>query len=105
MGTAAYHGAEVVDLAGRLTAGDFECWYRTSRDSAPRPTVLMFNGFDASQEEMLHVSGLAALQRGFHVVTFEGPGQPTVLREQGLGFRHDWEAVPASVIRFHRRRR
>lgn len=74
--------------------------YRASRDSTPRPTVLMFNGFDGSQEEMLHVSGLAALERGFHVVTFEGPGQPTVLREQGLGFRHDWEAVVSPVADF-----
>jgi pimeloyl-ACP methyl ester carboxylesterase len=60
----------------------------------------MFNGFDGSQEEMLHVSGFAALERGFHVVTFEGPGQPTVLREQGLGFRHDWEAVVSPVADF-----
>jgi dienelactone hydrolase len=72
--------------------------YRASRDSTPRPAVLMFNGFDGSQEEMLHVSGLAALERGFHVVTFEGPGQPTVLREQGLGFRPDWEAVVSPVV-------
>ncbi len=60
----------------------------------------MFNGFDGSQEEMLHVSGFAALERGFHVLTFEGPGQPTVLREQGLGFRHDWEAVVSPVVDF-----
>src|SRR5262249_48619617 len=66
----------------------------------PRPAVLMFNGFDGSQEEMLHISGLAALQRGFNVVTFEGPGQPTVLREQELGFRPDWEAVVSPVVDF-----
>jgi alpha-beta hydrolase superfamily lysophospholipase len=74
--------------------------YRASDDRAPRPTILMFNGFDGSQEEMLHASGLAALERGFHVVTFEGPGQPTVLREQGLGFRYDWEAVVTPVVDF-----
>jgi pimeloyl-ACP methyl ester carboxylesterase len=74
--------------------------YRASSDMTPRPTVLMFNGFDGSQEEMLHVSGFAALERDFHVVTFEGPGQPTVLREQGLGFRHDWEAVVTPLVDF-----
>ena len=67
-------------------------------DAARRPTILMFNGFDGSQEEMLHVCGLAALERGFHVVTFEGPGQPSVVRDQGLGFRHDWEAVVTPVV-------
>jgi dienelactone hydrolase len=73
-------------------------FYRAARSATPRPTILMLNGFDGSQEEMLHLSGLAALERGFHVLTFEGPGQPTVVREQGLGFRHDWEEVVTPVV-------
>jgi dienelactone hydrolase len=73
-------------------------FFPAERDGTPRPTVLMFNGFDGSQEEMLHISGFAALERGFNVVTFEGPGQPTVVREQGLGFRHDWEQVVSPVV-------
>jgi pimeloyl-ACP methyl ester carboxylesterase len=72
--------------------------YRATSDTAPRPAILMFNGFDGSQEEMLHLCGLAALERGFDVMTFEGPGQPTVVREQGLGFRHDWEQVVTPVV-------
>jgi dienelactone hydrolase len=84
-----------------LPADDFTIpaiLYRASRDTRPRATLVMFNGFDGSQEEMLHACGIAALERGFHVVTFEGPGQPTVLREQGLGFRHDWEAVVTPIV-------
>jgi dienelactone hydrolase len=72
--------------------------YRASTDPSPRPAVLMFNGFDGSQEEMLHLCGFAALERGFDVLTFEGPGQPTVVREQELGFRHDWEQVVTPVV-------
>jgi dienelactone hydrolase len=72
--------------------------FRAASGNEARPAVLMFNGFDGSQEEMLHLSGLAALERGFDVLTFEGPGQPTVLREQGIGFRHDWEAVVTPVV-------
>jgi pimeloyl-ACP methyl ester carboxylesterase len=73
-------------------------FFRAESEPTPRPTVLMFNGFDGSQEEMLHVCGIAALERGFNVVTFEGPGQPTVLREQAIGFRHDWEQVVTPVV-------
>jgi dienelactone hydrolase len=73
-------------------------FYRAGHDSTPRPIILMFNGFDGSQEEMLHLCGFAALERGFNVMTFEGPGQPSVLRGQGLGFRHDWEAVVTPVV-------
>jgi dienelactone hydrolase len=72
--------------------------YQAGPEAIPRPTILMFNGFDGSQEEMLHVCGFAALERGFNVLTFEGPGQPTVVREQGLGFRHDWEQVVTPVV-------
>ncbi|KAI1384756.1 2,6-dihydropseudooxynicotine hydrolase [Hypoxylon trugodes] len=64
----------------------------------PRPTLLMCNGYDGSQEEMYHAIGAATLQRGINVITFEGPGQPTVRRQQGLGFIHDWEKVVTPVI-------
>ena len=33
-----------------------------------------------------------------NVLTFEGPGQPTVIREQRVGFRHDWEQVVTPVV-------
>ncbi|KAM3509214.1 hypothetical protein MY11210_006397 [Beauveria gryllotalpidicola] len=55
------------------------------------PTILMCNGFDGSQEEMFHIFGRAALDRGYNVITYEGPGQPTVRREQNIGFIPDWE--------------
>ena len=73
-------------------------FYRPAADARPRPTLLMCNGYDGSQEELLHVSGLAACARGFNVVTFEGPGQPTVIREQGLTFIDEWEKVVTPVI-------
>lgn len=84
-----------------LRAQGFEIpaiFYRTTLDSAPRPTVLMCSGFDGSQEEMLHSSGFAALERGYHVLTYEGPGQPTVRREQGVGFIYDWERALSPVV-------
>jgi dienelactone hydrolase len=72
--------------------------YRAGYAGERRPTVLMCNGYDGSQEELLHVSGFAALERGFNVVTFEGPGQPSVLRSQGLGFITEWEEVVSPVM-------
>jgi dienelactone hydrolase len=95
--------AQLTPSAERITirANGFSVpaiFYRAISDGSPRPTILMFNGFDGSQEEMLHICGFAALERGFHVLTFEGPGQPTVVREQSLGFRHDWEAVVTPIV-------
>lgn len=72
--------------------------YRPFNDSKLRPTLLLCNGYDGSQEEMLHVFGFGALERGFNVITFEGPGQPTVVREQKIGFIAEWEKVVAPVV-------
>lgn len=51
-------------------------------------------------EEMLHINGFAALSRGYNVILYEGPGQPTVRRSQNLGFIADWERVGTPVVDF-----
>ena len=66
--------------------------------AGPRPTLILGNGYDGAQEEMLHVTGFAALERGFNVITYEGPGQPTIRRQQSLGFIHQWEKVVSPVV-------
>ncbi|KAH9993352.1 alpha/beta-hydrolase [Xylariaceae sp. FL0662B] len=65
-----------------------------------RPTILMSNGYDGAMEEMYHMHGAAAVERGYNVVLYEGPGQPSVRRDQGLGFVHDWERVVSPVVDF-----
>jgi pimeloyl-ACP methyl ester carboxylesterase len=63
-----------------------------------RPTVIVGGGWDSSMVDNLLGIGVAALQRGYHVVLFDGPGQGQVLVEQGLTLRHDWEAVVTPVV-------
>jgi dienelactone hydrolase len=58
----------------------------------------MGNGYDGAQEELLHVCVAAALDRGYHVITYEGPGQPTVRRSQNLAFMPEWEKVVTPVV-------
>src|SRR5262249_61353181 len=48
-------------------------FYRAADDRLPRPTILMLNGFDGCQEEMLHISCIAALARGSNILTFDAP--------------------------------
>lgn len=66
--------------------------------AGPRPTIVMCNGYDGSQEEMYHYIGKAVNERGWNVITYEGPGQPTVRREQNLGFIPEWEKVVTPVV-------
>lgn len=72
--------------------------YRASLQGGRRPTVILGNGFDGAQEEMLHVHGFAALERGYNVVTYEGPGQCLPRREQNKGFIAEWEKVVTPVV-------
>lgn len=68
--------------------------------SEPRPTIVIHTGFDGTQEELYSQCVLAALQRGYNCLTFEGPGQGTVIRKQNIPFRYDWEKVVSPVIDF-----
>ncbi len=46
----------------------------------------------------MHSYVFPALERGSNVITYEGPGQPTVRRNQGLGFIYNWETVVTPVV-------
>jgi esterase/lipase len=63
-----------------------------------RPTIIIGNGFDGSQEELYHMLGKAALERGYNVISYEGPGQPTPRRDQNIGFIVEWEQVVTPVV-------
>jgi hypothetical protein len=42
--------------------------------------------------------GAAASERGYHWMTFDGPGQQSTLLEHGIPLRSDWEAVLTPVL-------
>jgi alpha-beta hydrolase superfamily lysophospholipase len=63
----------------------------------PRPTVIMTGGYDSTAEEAYFFSGTAALARGYHFLSYDGPGQGRSL-EEGLVFRPDWESVMTAVL-------
>lgn len=63
-----------------------------------RPTVVYTNGYDSTAEESWFAIAAAALGRGYNVLAYDGPGQGAVIREQGLVFRPDWEAVLTPVL-------
>jgi hypothetical protein len=70
-------------------------------DAAPgerRPLVVLNNGSDGATSHMGLFGGRAANERGYHAMTFDGPGQQASLFLQGIPFRHDWEAVLTPVV-------
>lgn len=73
--------------------------HRADRSKRRRPTIIMHSGFDGSAEE-LHVEARAAVERGYNVLAFDGPGQFGPLHSERLTFRPDWEKVVTPAVDF-----
>ncbi|MDR3561771.1 MAG: alpha/beta hydrolase [Negativicutes bacterium] len=87
---------EVVDIPfgdARLPA------YFISGGEAKGPTLLVINGGDSTNEEMVHFIGFAAAQGGWNCLVFEGPGQWSALQlNPGLVMRVDYEKPVKAVM-------
>jgi alpha-beta hydrolase superfamily lysophospholipase len=88
---------EVVEISYQKTflPGYF---FHANQGSERRPVIIGMTGFDGTAEEMYFNLGIAAQSRGYHFLSFEGPGQGGALREQKLYFRPDWEKVITAVV-------
>jgi hypothetical protein len=65
-----------------------------------RPLIIFTNGYDGTITDMYFASAVAASQRGYHSLLFDGPGQGAMLYERGISLRADWEAVTKAVVDF-----
>ncbi|KAL1616297.1 hypothetical protein SLS56_011461 [Neofusicoccum ribis] len=62
------------------------------------PLLINCGGADSTQEELYSLYPAAGVERGYAVLTYEGPGQGVVLRRDKLRMRPDWEAVVGRVL-------
>ncbi|MFI2352784.1 alpha/beta hydrolase family protein [Streptomyces sp. NPDC019443] len=74
-------------------------FYRAA-GKGPKPAVVMHNGFDGAAEELHFFGAIGGQERGYHVLTFDGPGQPAAIHLDGRTFRPDWENVVGPVLDF-----
>jgi len=61
------------------------------------PTIIFNEGKDGWAQDGKFVVD-EAIQRGYNVLLWDGPGMGQTIRLQGLPFRHDWENVLTPVI-------
>jgi pimeloyl-ACP methyl ester carboxylesterase len=96
--------AELLDVSVRRVAIPYEgttlpgYLFRVDDSGTARPALVYHGGFDSTLEESYLAVARGALERGYNVVAFDGPGQATARRLQGLVFRPDWEKVVSPVI-------
>jgi pimeloyl-ACP methyl ester carboxylesterase len=75
-------------------------FHRVDNSARKRPLLIIHSGFDGSAEEV-HMDGArAAVDRGYNVLAFDGPGQFGPLHREHLTFRPDWENVVTPVVDF-----
>ena len=85
------HHAEVLpdSLSGYL--------FTPGRADGRLPVLLHVGGYDNTAEE-LYASAGAALERGYGFAAVDGPGQGSVLYDQRIAMRPDWEAVVPGMV-------
>ena len=67
-------------------------------DHSARPLCIFNNGSDGSIVDTWTLGGSAFFERGYNLLTFDGPGQGSSLFEKNMYFRYDWEKVITPVI-------
>jgi hypothetical protein len=72
--------------------------YFFSGGAGARPLVVIDHGGRVATSVAWAAGGAAAAARGYHWMTFDGPGRQAALRRQGLVLRPDWEAVVSPVL-------
>jgi len=88
-------GGEPLSIAYERTALP---GYFFSGGAGARPLVVIDSGGREATSTAWALGGAAARDRGYHWMTFDGPGRQAALRRQGLVLRPDWEAVLGPVV-------
>lgn len=72
-----------------------------ANDGEKRDTVMIVSGFDGTLEEEFLMRGLAAVERGYNVIHFAGPGQMDVFRKYpDTCFEADFDQVVKRIINY-----
>jgi pimeloyl-ACP methyl ester carboxylesterase len=71
---------------------------RPDTSNTARKTLLCTGGYDGTCEELFFSTAGGALERGYNVLIFDGPGQGGALVMQNLPMRADWENVVTPVV-------
>ncbi len=75
-------------------------FFRPPDAEGPLPVIIFNNGSDGPVSA-IWASGIAgALERGYAALTFDGPGQNSLLWLHNIPFRPDWEKVITPVVDF-----
>ena len=73
-------------------------YYPAAVSDLRRPLIVLGGGFNSILEELYFVLVKDAHEHGYDVLTYDGPGQGSVLRNQGLTLTYEWEKPTKAVV-------
>ena len=73
-------------------------YYPGPQGADAKPLIVLVGGYDSTLEELYMQFVPAAYAHGYSVLTYEGPGQGSIIREQGLTFTQQWEKPNGAVL-------
>ncbi|MEI2387069.1 alpha/beta fold hydrolase [Breoghania sp. JC706] len=79
-------------------SGHLNAIYYGAENGADKPLIVIAGGFDGTLEELYFMFGKDAVERGYNVLTYEGPGQCGLVREQNMYFTHEWEKPTSALL-------
>lgn len=83
--------------------GEIPVYFIPAPGSGRKPTVIISEGSDGQNVETMQFGVTAALDRGYNVVLFEGPGQMSLLFDQQITFTPNWDEVVGPVLNWTRK--
>jgi len=90
--------AELSDDPVSILSGELTGYLITPAGAeGPRPALLHIGGYDGTAEELFASAG-GALARGYAFAAVDGPGQGSLLYDQRLPMRPDWEHVVPGMV-------
>lgn len=72
--------------------------YYPAKGGEKKPLIVVCGGFDGTLEELYFFMGKSGNDRGYNVLTYEGPGQGAPLREHNMYFTHEWEKPTSAML-------
>jgi pimeloyl-ACP methyl ester carboxylesterase len=93
-----FSAGRVRETAVPYESSSLPAWHLpVSEGAEPKGTVVVHGGFDSYAEE-LYPFVRCIPQAGYDALLFEGPGQGSVIRRQGIPFTTAWEKPVAAVL-------
>jgi len=91
----------LLDHPGEVLSGGVTGYLFTPAGPPPAggrwPTIVHIGGYDGTAEE-LYAATAPALDRGYAFAAIDGPGQGSVLYDQRIPMRPDWENVIPGIV-------